>query len=946
MQDIGIHHDFFELGGHSLLATKIVARIRSEFSVQLSLQQFFENSTIERLAVVIEHANASYVENPIRILDQRDKVPLSFAQQRLWFLDRYEENSNFYHMPSVLKIAGDLDIDALNRAFVTLIERHEILRTNFISDQGQGFQKIHPTIDWSMDVIELDGETNEERESQFSAYIDAQLKTAFSLESDALLRVSLYKMTEGEYRLFINMHHIIADGWSITVLINEITALYSAFVNKVSAALKDLPVQYADYSVSQIEYLQGPVLTQQSIYWSKKLKDLTTISLPLDFERPRNQTYNGDRTSFAIDKATVVALDELSNQQGVTLFMTLLSAFNVLLGKYSGDTDISIGTPIANRVRAEIEPLIGFFANTLTLRSDLDGDPTFAGLLQQVKNTTLEAYSNQDIPFEKVVDLVLPERDSSRSPLFQVSFSFQQNPPARSFTLPGITIDNVTLENKTAKFDLLLEFMTTPDGLSGSFEYNTDLFKRETIEGFVSSLSNLINAVISDPQRKLSGLSLIADARIEPVAIALDAYPILRALYGNAIAPEGRAARYYLLDDMANLVPHGVVGKLYFDLQSDPDTLTVLSGRIVEVNLMGQPKKLLSSGFTARHTSNGLALLSSVDDVALINNQLIYPRVIEQQLLTRPDVQDCHVAIRRHAELGEQIVVYLVCQDDAPDANDFTQYLQSAGFADINVFACVKVGTIPLTRHGEVNARELHKYAVHNQATRQLWAEKVSQLDKVDEVVVASQVNNAQQAVSHLLDLLPIEARGSSSNIVSVVSKAKKVSNESISTAPAVIISESIVDMIHRPNLLSDMIVNTAQSHADKAIEFYHADNSTGSMSYAELLLKAQCVLGGLQATGLKVGSKVIFQFDRNEDFIVSFWACQLGGFIPVPIAAAKNYRTSNAQTVKVAHAWKLMDNAIVLTGAAIHDGVCNIAKLESIDDVQNVYSNADISDA
>jgi amino acid adenylation domain-containing protein len=945
IQDIGVRQDFFELGGHSLLATKIVARIRADLQIELSLQQFFEHSTIERLAVVIEQANSRYLENPIRILENRDKVPLSFAQQRMWFLDRYEENSTYYHIPGMLKIVGELDVDALNKTFVTIIERHEALRTNFITDQGQGYQTVHPSIDWTMEVVELQGSSEEEKQAQLASHIDKQLHTSFNLETDALMRVALYKLSDREYRLFVNMHHIIGDGWSVVVLLNEITTLYTAYVNKAAPQLKELPVQYADFTVSQIEYLQGPVITKQGDYWNKKLNELTTISLPLDFERPGKQTYNGAHATFEIDKPLYAALEELSNQQGVTLFMTMLSAFKTVLHKYSGDTDICIGTPIANRTRPELEPLIGFFANTLTLRSDLGGDPTFAALLQQVKQTTLEAYSNQDIPFEKVVDLVLKERDPSRTPLFQVSFGLQNNLWPTRIDLPGVQMNFVALENKTSKFDMHMEFRTSSEGdLDGTIEFNTDLFKPESIRTLIAAFNNLLREIVANPVRKLSELSLSDNNDVLRDSIKLQDYPVLEALYASTLTSENHVVDYILLDETNRPTQTGEIGKLYFDIQSRTDVLDRLKTQAKDVQIGNQIIKLVPTGFTARRTWQGLTLLSSADDVALIDNHLVYPRLIERQLMTRSDIQDCHVAIRHHAELGDQVIVYMVCDSDEPDTIEVTQFLQEARFVGFHIFACVKVGAIPLTRHGKVNLKQLQRYAVHNQATRQAWSDTVSLINKVKQAVVVPQVVNEQQPVSHLLDLLPANARGLGGSVETVINKSKKVGGQPVSTVPAIFMSEPIVDVLHRPMILSDMLINAAQRQGDKTLEFYHADNSTASITYAELKQKAQCVLSGLRAAGLDVGSKVIFQFDRNEDFIVSFWACQLGGYIPVPIAAAKTYRTSNPQTVKIAHAWKLMDNAIILAGGTIYEGVCNIAKLEAVDDlvVHDISTMAD----
>ncbi|TCS39449.1 amino acid adenylation domain-containing protein [Paucimonas lemoignei] len=910
MRELGVRHNFFELGGHSLLATKTVSRIRAEFGVELSLQQFFEHATIEGLAELVTRANAACADRPIRVLEKRDLVPLSYAQQRLWFLDRYEENSNFYHMPSLLKVSGRLDAAALEKAFLALIERHEVLRTNFIAQDGRGMQQIHAAIDWSMDVVELDGATTEEKESQLAGHIGRQLQTGFKLDSDVLLRAVLFRLADDEHRLFINMHHIISDGWSITVLIREVSALYAAIVQGEKPALSPLPVQYADFSVWQIEHLQGALLANQGGYWTEKLKDQATLSLPLDFDRPKNQTYNGDRLKFAIDADLRASLEDLSKRHGATLFMTLLTAFNVMLSRYSGDTDISIGTPVANRVRAEIEPLIGFFANTLVLRSDLEGNPEFTALLEQVRQTTLEAYSHQDIPFEKVVDLVLPERDPSRSPLFQVSFSLQ-NMAEGKFNLPGIEISNVALENKTSKFDLLLEILDNENGMDASFEFNTDLFRPESILGYVAAYLHLLRAIAENPQQRLASLPLAVESAPRS-SLAWADYPLLKALH-VAQAVGNETVAYSLTDSEGRAVPMGAIGQLH---------LHVVDG-----------ESPAATGFTARETSRGLVLLSTPDDVALIDGQLVYPRAVEQCLLQMPGMQDCHIMVRTHPGKGHQLVAYMVCDGEMPDEEASNAYLTEGGMHGVSLLACVKVPAIPLTRHGAINARQLQKLAVHNQATLKNWAQEVASNTKVRQAILLEQAAEDAQSVSHLFDLLPPEARGMTAATTPQVRKAKKGDNRPVSDVPAVIISDAIIGTPHQPAVLADMLIHTAMSHPDRGISFYYADNSTAELSYPELLHRAQCVLSGLRGTGIAAGDKVIFQFARSEDFIAAFWACALGGFIPVPIAAAKNYRSSNAQTLKIAHAWRMMDKAIVLAGDTIVEGVRNIGTLEGIAD-------------
>ncbi len=909
LRDIGVHSNFFEIGGHSLLATRVVSRIRAEFGIDLTLQQFFENASIAVLAETVSTAGIASADQPIAILEQRDLVPLSYAQQRLWFLDRYEENSNFYHMPSVHRVTGALDAGALEHAFRALIERHEILRTNFIAREGRGLQKIHAAIDWSMQDVTLQGETQADKEAEFRSHVDRQLETSFNLETDALLRVALYRFGSDECRLFINMHHIIADGWSLSVLIRELVALYGAFASGTAPALAPLPVQYADFTAWQIGHLEGALLARQGKYWTEKLRDQATLALPLDFERPKNQTYNGDRLRFTVEPELLARLEEMGSRHGATLFMTLLAAYKVMLLRISGDTDISVGTPVANRVRPEIEPLIGFFANTLVLRSDLDGDPAFASLLQQVRQTTLEAYSNQDIPFEKVVDLVLPERDSSRSPLFQVSFSLQNLPDA-TISLPGVEIVGEPLENRTSKFDLLLEVLNTEAGLSASFEYNTDLLREETVKSCIDAYMCLLRAIAEDPQRQISALPLAATAP-QPQQLAWQEQPLLAALYPH-LAAAATATGYVLADSNGLAVPPGAIGSL---------------------KLLSAGADVLPSGFLGRQSGRGLELVAAPHDVALVDGRLVYPRVLEQALLHMPGIHDCHVAVRSHAVQGNRLVAYVACERDDIDTVACAAWLESQGHDGAGLLASVRVPSIPLTRHGAVDVRQLQRLAVHNEATRAAWAQEILRNDKVRQAIVLEQAAEEAQAVSHLYDLLPTEGHGIDRDAGPQVSKTQRASNATTSQAPALIDSEAIADTPHRPGVLGDMLVHAAMTQPQHGIRFYYADGAGDELSYPELLHRAQCVLSGLRATGLETGDKVIFQFERNADFITAFWACVLGGFVPVPIAIARNYRSSNAQTVKVAHAWRMMDKAIVLAGPAIVDSVRNISEIEGIAD-------------
>ncbi|MGB7921863.1 MAG: condensation domain-containing protein, partial [Pyrinomonadaceae bacterium] len=350
---------------------------------------------------------------------QRDAAPLSFAQQRLWFLHQFEPDTTAYNIPLTVRLTGPLDLPAVEKTLTEIISRHEILRTTFVyASDGQLIQVVSPALQLSLPFVDLSSLPEAEREAEAQRRAVEDLHSPFDLAQGPLLRVALLRLGEEDHVVLFTMHHIISDGWSTSILAREVATLYQAFTSDQPSPLPELAIQYADYAVWQREWLQGDVLQQQLDYWRKQLEGApSVIELPTDHPRPAVQTFRGARHRFLIDERVSTELRQLSQREGVTLFMTLLAAFQTLLARYSGQDDIVIGTPIAGRTRAEVEPLIGFFVNTLVLRSDLTGDPTFRDALRHVREVCLGAYAHQDLPFEKLVEELQPQRDLSRSPL-------------------------------------------------------------------------------------------------------------------------------------------------------------------------------------------------------------------------------------------------------------------------------------------------------------------------------------------------------------------------------------------------------------------------------------------------------------------------------------------------------------------------------------------------
>ncbi|HEY0605354.1 MAG TPA: amino acid adenylation domain-containing protein, partial [Herpetosiphonaceae bacterium] len=520
LERVSIHDNFFALGGHSLLATQVVTRLRETFQVDLPLRSLFETPTVSGLAEAVQsaHATTGLVHMPPISRVARDQpLPLSFAQQRLWFLDQLDPDKPFYNIPVALRLSGVLNVAALERSLAAIVERHESVRTSFPLVDGQPIQQIAPHVAVTLPIIDLRSLSADARETQARQLMWTEAQQPFDLSSGPLLRTLLVQLGETEWILLLTIHHIIADGWSMGVLVRDLIAWYSACLRPdtldgADAPLPDLPIQYADFAVQQRAWLSGAVLDAQLTYWTQRLGgELPLLALPTDRPRPATQSFQGATYDFLLPQSLHQALTTLSQREGVTLFMTLLAAWQTLLARYTAQEDILVGSPIANRTRPEIEGLIGFFVNTLVLRTDLSGQPTFRALLQRVREVTLGAYMHQDLPFEFLVEELHPDRDLSRQPIVQVLFALQ-NAPMPPLSVDDLTCTPLDLDSDTAKFDLTLSMWEQEDGLSGTLEYATDLFDADRIERMASHFGTLLAACVAQPDQPITTLPLLTAA--------------------------------------------------------------------------------------------------------------------------------------------------------------------------------------------------------------------------------------------------------------------------------------------------------------------------------------------------------------------------------------------------------------------------------------------------
>jgi amino acid adenylation domain-containing protein/thioester reductase-like protein len=518
IEPIGIHDNFFALGGHSLLATRVISKLRQALNVDIPLRCLFESPTIAGLAQHLEQSfntqtQANIAAVPLPTIPKRETdgpCPLSFAQDRLYFLTQLEPNSPAYHIPCVLRIRGELRLEILERCFAEIQRRHDILRTRFTPVNQKPLQVIEPSEITNLSIVSLQNLPPTAQDAEIYRLAAAENLKPFRLDQDPLLRLTVLCLNAEHHVLLFTLHHIISDAWSSGILIQEFSALYEAFSAGKPSPLTELPIQYADFAVWQRAWLQGEVLATQLHYWSQQLKDAPPVlTLPTDRPRPAIQSVNGAIETLAFPLELSQALQTLSQQESVTLYMVLLAAFKVLLYRYTGQTDILVGSAIANRNRPEIEGLIGFFANTLVLRTQVSGDLSFREFLSQVRNVTLDAYEHQDLPFEKLVAELKIERNLSCQPLVQVAFELQ-NIASQNLQISGLSFEVLEPDVKNAKYDLTLFMSETDRGLVGACEYNTDLFDRATIAHFLEHYQILLESIIANPDRTISTLPLLS----------------------------------------------------------------------------------------------------------------------------------------------------------------------------------------------------------------------------------------------------------------------------------------------------------------------------------------------------------------------------------------------------------------------------------------------------
>jgi amino acid adenylation domain-containing protein len=511
LERVGVHDDFFALGGHSLRATQVVARARVMLSVDLPVRVLFEAPTVARLAVRVRAASGAGDSEAIARVDRSGPLPASFAQTRLWFLDQMDPGTATYNVPMLLRLEGKLDPRVLEHALRELVARHEALRTTFVAIDGQPHQVIHPSVE--LPLRRVDAMTDDEART----LIAREVHTPFDLARGPVVRTTLFRVAPEAHVLVLCIHHVATDGWATEILARELMSIYGAFAAGQPSPLEPLSVDYADFSAWQRSWLTGDALAKQLAFWKEHLSGApAALELPTDRARPPTKQYRGGNVHFTVPRALADRVYAMCRREGATPFMVLLAAYQSLLSRWSGQKDIVVGTPIANRTRQELEGIVGFFINTLALRASLEDSPSFTALVRQVKRTALTAFSHQDVPFEKLVDELHVARDTSRGPIFQALFLLQ-NVTFEKLSIGDVTVTRVPPSFEISKFDLTLGFVEQDGGFWGELKYDVALFDHATIERFSSHFLVLLEAALSEPDASVARLPLMGDGERQRV---------------------------------------------------------------------------------------------------------------------------------------------------------------------------------------------------------------------------------------------------------------------------------------------------------------------------------------------------------------------------------------------------------------------------------------------
>jgi acyl-CoA synthetase (AMP-forming)/AMP-acid ligase II/NADP-dependent 3-hydroxy acid dehydrogenase YdfG/acyl carrier protein len=877
----------------------------------------------------------------------------------MWFLYQSEIGNPFYNVRLKLVWKGRLDVAALTRAWGEVVARHEILRTSFPAVDGAPVQSVAEAgaagLGWT-DLLELPAAS---RPAELDRLACREAQKPFDLAAGPAVRTTLVRVGEEEHALLLTLHHIIVDGWAVGLLVQELAESYRAAVAGLPSPLASLPMQYSDFARWQRDWLRGELRERQLAYWLSQLgSGPHVLDLPMDRPRPPQQTFSGARRSLGLPAGAEAAARELARRGGASLFMVLLAAFQALLHRYTGERRIGVGSPMAGRNRPDLEPLIGLFTNTLVLRTDLGGGPGFETLLARVREVVLGAFQNQDLPFEQVVEALLPERDPSRPPLFQVAFSLQGETLVRGsgavsgegLELPGVALAIETVDSGSVQFDLIFTAVEAAAGLKMVAAYNTDLFDGDRIERLLGHFCVLLAAALAEPRRPVGELPLLtAEERREALAgwrrgegsaaPVLDPagaqtpdelWEALAARLCKGVPRPGvrlPAAGLYVLDAAREPAPLGVDGEIYAALSGLPEGLDAgWAGRLGPDPFSGVPgDRMLRTGDRGRRHPDGVELRGGAGRRVWVGEARVDLGRVEAELAADPAVADCAVLVRA-GESGPRLIAYVVPHGTV-QAGRLPDLLR--GRAAASRLTLVEVANLPLRADGRLDETALEALEGPDGETAGRWLESARQVPGVAAAAISVVEESPGSGALHLADLLPSWRRwGAGEAPVTAARAMGPEAGPAGAGAPALAHGGDLHFEEGAPATLPEVLRRAAAEVPGRGVFHVLPDGSEVATTYPGLLAEAERVLGGLRRLGLAAGDKVIFQLDRSTDFLAAFWGCQLGGMVPVPISIPASYAEVNSGVEKLGNAWRMLGRPWVLAGTALAPAVRSLPAL------------------
>lgn len=864
--------------------------------------------------------------------------PLSYGQQAMWFLWQLAPESGFYNVVFSCRICSSVNVTTLQKTFQTLIERHPQLRSNFPKQGNKPVQKINQTL--SPNFEQINASTWSEQELDERVFQASQ--QPFDLENGSVMRVNLFTKSEQEHILLLIVHHIAIDAWCLPLLVEEMIIIYHALELGVQPNLIPLNYSYIDYVRWQRKLLtsvEGEKLWQ---YWQKKLSgDLPVLNLPTDRPRPPIQTYNGASHKFQLSPKLTEQLKQLAQTQGATQSMVLLAAFQILLYRYTGQEDILVGVPTSGRTKSEFMPLVGYFVDPVVMRVNFSESPSFQEFLSQTRQTVSEALAHQDFPFALLVERLQSKRDPSRSPIFQALFNFilqnlrqfeysQQLLLGGEVDREGFKLKPYEMTQMEGQFDLDLMMAEGNGDLVGFFRYNTDLFDEQTIAQMASHFQNLLAAIVSNPQQKISQLPLLSEAEQQQILI-LCQDPAIKAQNNQFISPEwADNSAIYVLDQHGELLPFGVEGEIYISNKNHLQPQQTAT-EVLEHPLLGSLLRTQTWGRLRRDGS--LEVLGLTHRQAWIGGNRINFQRIEQELLSISHIQDCYVLAREG-----KLLAYIVSSTSL-STESITANLQTKLPDYMLPVAYVQVSSLPLTARGQIDEQVLTALEVIDTKLLDKWQQQLNSYPEIEQaVVIASPRQTTSPPPLHLGKLLP---PGTNNTAVSLpIAETASVvgllpTEKPPLTTPALSDGGVLNIPEDAPKTLTAALIETATRCKDQGITYISAKSEKQLQTYPSLLDEAKRILNGLRNQGLQPGQRVILQIASLRDYFPTLWGCILGGIQPVTVAVAPTYTEKNAVVNKLYNTWELLEHPCILASDALVEPLGNLRSLLDIPELK-----------